>query len=75
MTSKISEIFVEGMTCQACVRRVTRAIERLDGVRGVQVDLASGHVAVDHEEACKLETVAQAIRQSGYQVGGTGAAS
>ncbi|MCU0654264.1 MAG: heavy-metal-associated domain-containing protein [Polyangiaceae bacterium] len=75
MTGNTSEFLVAGMTCQACVRRVQRAIEGLDGVRSVQIDLASGRVTVEHEPARQLEGVAQAIQRSGYRMVGTGTAS
>jgi Cu+-exporting ATPase len=75
MSDKTSDFFVEGMTCQACVRRVQRAIEGLGGVRSVQVDLAGGRVIVEHDEACEPDGVAQAIRRSGYQIAGMRAAT
>ena len=37
---------VQGMTCGSCVNHVTKALEVLDGVQSVHVDLQSGRVQV-----------------------------
>ncbi|MBU3556270.1 heavy-metal-associated domain-containing protein [Polynucleobacter sp. Ross1-W9] len=37
---------VQGMTCGSCVKHVTKALEVLDGVESVHVDLQSGRVQV-----------------------------
>ena len=38
---------VGGMTCDGCIKAVTRAIKRLDPAAQVQVDLTGGRVSVD----------------------------
>lgn len=38
---------VQGMTCGACVRHVNQALNSVDGVTAVDVDLSSGRVRVD----------------------------
>lgn len=75
MTTKTSEVFVTGMTCSACVRRVQRALEATQGVRHVAIDLESGRAAIDHEDATTPADLVRAVEQSGYQVRETGAAS
>lgn len=40
---------VQGMNCNSCVERVQEVIRKLPGIALVQVDLAVGAVAVDHE--------------------------
>jgi Cu+-exporting ATPase len=37
---------IAGMTCASCVNRLTRALRRLDGVEGVEVDLRHETVTV-----------------------------
>jgi copper chaperone len=60
---------VAGMSCMGCVNSVKRLVSALPGVSGVEVDLASGKVAVSHDPG---QTGAQAIRAAieggGYQV-------
>ncbi|CAB3796692.1 heavy-metal-associated domain-containing protein [Paraburkholderia caffeinilytica] len=60
------EFQVEGMSCQHCVAAVTNAIHEHDGAAHVQVDLASGRVAV--ESAQPADTLKAAIDEAGYTV-------
>jgi len=58
------KISIEGMHCQACVQRVRKALEKVEGVAVQQVDIGSADVAVDaaHETA-----VIEAVRKAGYE--------
>ncbi len=40
---------VSGMTCDHCKASVTKALEGLDGVTAVQVDLSSKQAVVEHD--------------------------
>jgi copper chaperone len=62
------EFQVEGMSCQHCVASVTKAIHEHDGAAQVQVDLASGRVAVESTQPA--ETLKAAIDEAGYTVTG-----
>jgi len=59
---------VAGMSCDHCVRAVTSAVERVDGVRAVEVDLAMGRVTVDVDRPIDDEAVRAAIDDAGYEV-------
>ncbi|NLG24305.1 MAG: copper chaperone CopZ [Clostridiales bacterium] len=62
---------VEGMSCQHCVKAVTRAVSGLNGVAGVDVDLKAKSVTVRHDEAtAPLNRIKQAIEDQGYDVVG-----
>jgi len=52
-------LLVEGMSCGSCVRHVSEALARLDGVTGVDVQLAEGSARVQHDPA--RATVAQML--------------
>ncbi len=54
------------MTCDHCRRAVTTELLALDGVQGVEVDLASGTVAVEAAEAPDREQVSAAVEEAGY---------
>jgi copper chaperone len=58
------KVAIEGMHCQACVQRVRKALEKVDGVSVAQVAVGSADVAVDpaHEAA-----VLDAVRKAGYE--------
>ncbi len=59
---------VSGMTCGHCVNSVTTEISKLTGVRGVNIDLASGAVTVDSEQAIDDAVIASAVDEAGYRV-------
>ena len=59
---------VTGMTCDHCVRAVTEELERLPGVVGVAVELATGRVTVESEAALDDAVVAAAVDEAGYEL-------
>ena len=58
---------VQGMSCQHCVKAVTRAIAQLDPQAQVQVVLEDKRVEVESTQA--RQAIAQAIADEGYTVG------
>jgi sulfite exporter TauE/SafE/copper chaperone CopZ len=61
-------IRVSGMTCAACERRVTKAIERLDGVRTVTADARHGRVTLTGVPPTD-DDLRAALDRAGYQLG------
>lgn len=62
---------VEGMTCGNCVKHVSEAIEGLDGVLDVSVELRKGEaspVTVVSHEALDEQAVRAAVDEAGYTV-------
>ncbi|WP_156253456.1 heavy-metal-associated domain-containing protein [Pseudactinotalea terrae] len=62
---------VEGMTCANCVKHVSEAIEGLDGVLDVSVELRTGEaspVTVVSHEALDEQAVRAAVDEAGYTV-------
>ena len=59
---------VSGMTCGHCVNAVSTEIGKLDGVAGVNVDLASGTVTVTSAAPLATAAVAAAVEEAGYQL-------
>ncbi len=58
---------VEGMTCQSCVNRISRALRTLDGVRGVRVDLRRELVTVERSPGTVPDAaIADAVEGVGY---------
>jgi copper chaperone len=61
-------IKVEGMSCMHCQLRVKKAVEAVEGVQRVDVNLQTKQVTVDYEEGkVNLEKVKAAIRETGYE--------
>lgn len=59
---------VKGMSCQHCVMSVTKALNQLNGVQNVQVDLEKGEVRFDNVKGVAAEQIAKAIVDAGYEV-------
>lgn len=62
-------IKIRGMSCQHCVMRVTKALQSIDGIRNVKVDLHSGEAAFDEEKPVDPGVIAEQIRKAGYETG------
>src|SRR5207302_6146284 len=61
---------VTGMTCASCVRRIEKALSRVEGVRTADVNLATenAHVVFDPSVA-SVEQMRAAVEKAGYSVG------
>lgn len=59
---------VTGMTCEHCVASVTEEVGAIDGVTGVDVDLASGRLTVTSEAPVTAEQVQGAVEEAGYEL-------
>jgi len=58
---------VTGMSCASCEARVKKALERVEGVRGVTADHVSGQVRVMFdEERVEESTLVNSIKNAGY---------
>ncbi|QJA05393.1 heavy-metal-associated domain-containing protein [Thermosulfurimonas marina] len=65
-----TKVKISGMSCEHCVRRVTKALEGLPGVKNVRVDLTSGTATFEKPEDLSLSEIARAIEEAGYRVEG-----
>jgi copper ion binding protein len=62
-------IRIEGMTCQHCVAAVTKALESIDGITNVRVDLEAGTATYDEARPIDRTAVREVIEEAGYQLG------
>lgn len=61
---------ITGMTCGACVSRITRVLRSIDGVEAVRVDLRRETATVRREPARVSDaTLAAAVSRAGYEAG------
>ena len=63
-----SVLKVKGMSCQHCVMSVTKALNQLEGVQNIQVDLEKREVRFDNVKGVAAEQIAKAIVDAGYEV-------
>ena len=63
-------IKVGGMTCQGCVRSVTRVLEGVPGVAKVEVSLEKGEAALQYDpDRAGVPQFRQAVEEAGFDVG------
>src|SRR5579884_3295560 len=58
------ELAIEGMTCASCVRRVERALGKVEGVESVSVNLATERASVHGDTP--LVPLLAAVERAGY---------
>ncbi|MDR1315379.1 MAG: copper ion binding protein [Spirochaetales bacterium] len=62
---------VEGMSCEHCVKAVTKALEELPGLKDVEVNLKGNTVSFLFDPAkTPLPNIEAAITDAGYEVKG-----
>lgn len=59
-------IFIEGMTCQHCVKRVIQALQKA-GVDDAEVEIGEATIMFD-ENKTNLEKIAKALQEAGYKL-------
>ena len=62
------KLSISDMTCASCVRRVETAIEKVPGVSGAVVNLATEKADVTFAGTADAAAVAEAVRKAGYGV-------
>ncbi len=64
-----ASLLVSGMTCASCVRRVERGLEKLDGVRSANVNLATERATVSYDpHVVRPDDLRAAVEKAGYGV-------
>lgn len=61
---------VSGMSCGHCKATLTKVIGDLDGVTGVEVDLAAGQVTVTGTAEPDDAVIADVVDEAGYELTG-----
>ena len=64
----MTTIKVKGMTCDHCVMAVDKALNQIDGIKNINVDLKKGEATFDEVNPVDLNIVRKAIKKAGYEV-------
>ena len=64
----VKTIKIKGMSCQHCVKAVTKAMSEIDGVSDVKVDLSTGQATFDEVKPLDMELLRERIKKAGYEV-------
>lgn len=60
-------MIVDGMMCQNCVRHVKKALESIDGVVSVSVDLDSKTAEIEMKQEIDDKILLDAVKEEGYE--------
>ena len=63
-----TEIGIDGMTCQHCVKNVTDKLSQLAGIDSVAVDLEKKNAVVETKDKPDDTVITQTITDAGYTV-------
>lgn len=64
----MQKIKVQGMNCQHCVSSVTKALEKLPGIKTIRIDLSKGEVFFENPQNLPLDQIGQTIADAGYRM-------
>lgn len=60
---------VIGMTCSSCVSHVEKAVQKLEGVEKVEVNLLTNRMEVMYNDSTlRIEEIRKAVKDAGYEV-------
>lgn len=68
--SKKETVLVEGMMCDNCAHHVKSALEKVDGVKSVAVDLRGKKAVIKVSKELDETAVKAALEEAGYQFAG-----
>lgn len=61
---------VPEVSCEHCVKAITKEVSALDGVQRVLVSISDKTVTVDHADQVATAAIVAAINEAGYEVAG-----
>ena len=64
----MAAIKIKGMSCNHCVMAVTKALNEIDGVKDVKVDLSRGEATFDEAKPIDMNLIKDKIKKAGYEV-------
>ena len=64
----IQTVKIKGMTCNYFVMAVTKALEGIDGISSIKVDLQKADATFDEVKPADMKAVRDRIRKAGYGI-------
>jgi copper chaperone len=64
----MATIEIKGMSCNHCVMAVMKALNGIDGIGNVKVDLAKGEATFDETKPVDRALIRQSIKKAGFEV-------
>ena len=60
---------IKGMSCQHCVKAVTKALSEIAGIKDVKVDLERGEATFDEVKPIDQALLREQIKKAGFELG------
>ncbi len=64
----MTTIKIKGMTCNHCVMAVTKALNEIEGIQKVNVDLSKGEATFEETQPVDMGIVKEGVKKAGYEV-------
>jgi copper chaperone len=64
----MATIKIRGMSCQHCVKAVTKALSGIEGIKDVSVDLEKGEVSFSEQKPVDRAIIKKQIAKAGFDV-------
>jgi copper chaperone len=61
-------IKIKGMSCQHCVMAVTKALNSIEGIKNIRIDLQKGEAEYEADKPIDTELIRESISKAGYEV-------
>jgi copper chaperone len=62
-------IKVKGMSCQHCVKAVTKALGEIEGVTDVKIDLLAGEASFEEANPVAVDLLSEKVKKAGFELG------
>lgn len=62
------KIYIEGMTCEHCVKRVKGVLSEIENVTSAEVSLSEGYAVIEFEGNVSDSLLTEIIDEAGYDV-------
>jgi copper chaperone len=64
----MATVKIKGMSCNHCVMAVTKALNGIDGVSNVKVNLEKGEALFDEAKPVDMNVIKERIAKAGFEV-------
>ncbi len=64
----MAAIKIKGMTCNHCVMAINKALNEIEGIKDVKVDLQKGEAIFEEAKPVDMNIVRERIKKAGYEV-------
>ena len=62
-------IKIKGMSCQHCVKAVTKALQEIAGITEVTVDLERGEASFEEGQQIAQDLLRERLKKAGFELG------